>query len=312
MSAEAVVGRNSRPKPGRSSLLRREAIEGFLCITPWLLGFILFTAGPMIASIWLATTNYEILRPISFTGLANFTKAGRDPLFFKSLWNTAYYTALYVPLHLITALLVALLLNVKVRGLGFYRVIYYIPSIMPAVASAFLWMWIFNPNYGLANALLHLFGLPPQKWIFDETLAKPSFVIMGLWGLGSAMLVFLAGLQGIDPVLYEAADIDGANSWTKFWRITLPMMTPVLFFNLIIGIIGSFQVFTTAFIATKGGPNNATLFYVLYIYRQGWEFAKMGYASALAWVLFIVVLLLTLVQFKLAGRWVYYETGKSG
>ncbi len=312
MNSQAIATKKPQPKSPRSPLLRREAIEGLLCITPWLLGFLFFTAGPMLASVWLALTDYEILRPISFTGLANFSKAAHDPLFIKSLWNTAYYTVLYVPLHLITALLVALLLNVKVRGVGVYRVLYYIPSIMPAVASAFLWMWIFNPNYGLANALLNMVGLPPQKWIFDEALAKPSFVIMALWGLGSSMLVFLAGLQGIDKVLYEASDIDGANSWTKFWRITLPMMTPVLFFNLIIGIIGSFQVFTTAFVATKGGPNNATLFYVLYIYRQGWEFTKMGYASALAWVLFIVVLLVTLTQFKLAGRWVYYETEKPG
>lgn len=297
---------------GRSSAFRREAIEGFLCITPWLLGFILFTAGPMIASVWLSMTDYEILRPVSFIGLANFARSAHDPLFFKSLWNTAFYTGLYVPLHLLTALLMAMLLNIKVRGLGAYRVIFYIPSIMPAVANAFLWMWIFNPNYGLANALLDIFGLPPQKWLFDEAMAKPSFVIMGLWGLGSAMIVFLAGLQGIDPVLYEAAEIDGANAWTRFWRITIPMLTPVLFFNLIIGIIGSFQVFTTAYIATNGGPNNATLFYVLYIYRQGWEFARMGYASALAWVLFVIVLLATLLQFKMAGRWVYYEAGRSG
>ena len=294
-----------------SSARRREALEGFLCIAPWLLGFILFTAGPMLASVWLALTDYEILRPISFIGVQNFTKAVNDPLFTKSLWNTAVYTVLYVPLHLITALLAALLLNTKARGIKTYRVIFYIPSIMPAVATAFLWMWIFNPNYGLANGLLDLVGLPPQKWLFDETLAKPSFVLMALWGLGSAMIVFLAGLQGVDPVLYEAADIDGANSWVKFWRITLPMLTPVLFFNLIIGIIGSFQVFTTAYIATNGGPNNATLFYVLYIYNQGWKFAKMGYASALAWVLFVLVLLLTLVQFKMANRWVYYETGKA-
>lgn len=294
-----------------SSARRREALEGFLCIFPWLLGFILFTAGPMLASVWLSLTDYEILRPISFIGVQNFTKAVNDPLFSKSLWNTAVYTVLYVPLHLITALLAALLLNTKVRGIKTYRVIFYIPSIMPAVATAFLWMWIFNPNYGLANGLLDLVGLPPQKWLFDETLAKPSFVLMALWGLGSAMIVFLAGLQGVDPVLYEAADIDGANTWVKFWRITLPMLTPVLFFNLIIGIIGSFQVFTTAYIATNGGPNNATLFYVLYIYNQGWKFAKMGYASALAWVLFVIVLLLTLVQFKMANRWVYYETGKA-
>ncbi|MGQ9552699.1 MAG: carbohydrate ABC transporter permease [Anaerolineae bacterium] len=283
-----------------------------MCIVPWLVGFLLFTAGPMLASIWLSATNYEILRPISFIGGANFAKAIRDPLFSKSLWNTAFYTALYVPLHLLTALLTAMLLNVRVHGLGVYRVIFYVPSIMPSVANAFLWMWIFNPNYGLANALLHTLGLPPQKWLFDEALAKPSFVIMGLWGLGSAMIVFLAGLQGIDPVLYEASEIDGATWWSKFWDITLPMLTPVIFFNLTMGIIGSFQVFTTAFIATGGGPNNATLFYVLYIYRQGWEFAKMGYASALAWVLFVIILAVTILQFRVAGRWVYYEAERKG
>lgn len=311
MSSQASTLRRTGGRIQRSSLLRREAIEGFLCITPWLIGFVLFIAGPMLASVWLALTDYEILRPIHFTGFDNFAKLRQDALFWKSLWNTAVYTGLYVPLHLFTALLAALMLNARVRGIQVYRVIFYVPSIMPAVATAFLWMWIFNPNYGLANALLDLVGLPPQKWLFDETLAKPSFVIMALWGLGSAMLVFLAGLQGVDPLLYEAADIDGANSWTKFWQITLPMLTPVLFFNLIIGIIGSFQVFTTAYIATNGGPNNATLFYVLYIYNQGWKFAKMGYASALAWVLFVIVLLLTLVQFKVANRWVYYETGKA-
>ncbi|MCE7989935.1 MAG: sugar ABC transporter permease [Caldilinea sp. CFX5] len=309
MNAQAVSARKGVVRPRRSTARRREAIAGFLCITPWLLGFLLFAAGPMLASVWLSLTDYEILRPIHFIGPANFTKALHDPLFSKSLWNTVVYTLLYVPLHLVTALVAALLLNVKVLGIRTYRVIFYIPSIMPAVATAFLWMWIFNPNYGLANALLDLVGLPPQKWLFDETLAKPSFVLMALWGLGSAMIVFLAGLQGVDPVLYEAAAIDGANLWTQFWRITLPMLTPVLFFNLIIGIIGSFQVFTTAYIATNGGPNNATLFYVLYIYNQGWKFAKMGYASALAWVLFVLVLLLTLVQFKMANRWVYYETG---
>jgi multiple sugar transport system permease protein len=313
MSTLAKPATNPKIQSRRSSAFRKEAIEGFLCVTPWLLGFLLFTAGPMIASIGLALTDYEILRPINFIGLGNFTSAVADPLFTKSLWNTAVYAGLYVPLHLITALLAAMLLNVRVRGLKVYRVIFYIPSIMPAVASAFLWMWIFNPSYGLANALLDIFGLPPQKWLYDETLAKPSFVLMGLWSLGSAMIVFLAGLQGIDPILYEAAEIDGAGNWTTFWRITMPMLTPVIFFNLIIGIIGSFQIFTAAFVATegKGGPNNATLFYVLYIYRQGWQFARMGYASALAWVLFVFVLLLTLLQFKMAGRWVYYETGRA-
>lgn len=311
MGFQIGTAKKSRTFAQRSPYLRREALEGLLCVTPWLIGFLLFTAGPMLASVWLAATDYEILRPITFIGLGNFQKALHDALFSKSLWNTVYYTALYVPLHLLTALVAAVLLNTRARGIRFYRVIFYIPSIMPAVATAFLWMWIFNPNYGLANALLDLVGLPPQKWLFDETLAKPSFVLMGLWGLGSTMIVFLAGLQGIDPILYEAAAIDGANDWAKFWRITIPMLTPVIFFNLIIGIIGSFQVFTTAFVATDGGPNNATLFYVLYIYRQGWQFAKMGYASALAWVLFVIVLLMTIAQFKLAGRWVYYETEKA-
>jgi len=291
---------------------RREAIEGFLCVAPWLIGFVAFTAGPMLASIYLSLTDYEILRPIHFTGVRNFAKALNDPLFSKSLWNTAFYTSLYVPLHLLTALLAAIMLNARVRGLGVYRVIYYVPSIMPAVANAFLWMWIYNPEYGLANAILHVFGLPPQKWLFDQDLAKPAFVIMALWGLGSSMIVFLAGLQGMDPVLYEAAEIDGATWWSKFWTITLPLLTPVVFFNLTMGIIGSFQVFTTAFIATGGGPNNATLFYVLFIYRQGWEFAKMGYASALAWVLFLIVLSVTIVQFRVAGRWVYYEAERKG
>jgi len=308
MGSQALVAamRSARSR-STSAARRREAIEGFLCILPWCIGFIAFTAGPMIASLYLSLTNYEILRPISFIALGNFAKAGRDALFAKSLYNTAFYSFLYVPLHLATALATALILNVKTKGIGVYRTIFYVPSIMPAVANAFLWMWIFNPEYGLANAFLNIFGLPPQKWLFDEALAKPSFVIMGLWGLGSSMIIFLAGLQGVDINLYEAAAIDGANWWTKFWGITLPMITPIIFFNLTIGIINSFQVFTTAFIATGGGPNNATLFYVLYIYQQGFLFAKMGYASALAWVLFVIVLIITLIQFATAGRWVYYE-----
>lgn len=312
MGSPMVAVRAVWASSSRTSAFRKEALQGFLCIVPWLLGFLIFTAGPMVASLWLSTTDYEILRPIHFIGSGNFTRALRDPLFSKSLWNTAFYTGLYVPLHILTALLAAILLNTNVHGKGIYRVIFYVPSIMPAVANVFLWMWIFNPEYGLANALLNVFGLPPQKWLYSADLAKPSFVIMALWGLGSAMLIFLAGLQGIDPVLYEASSIDGASAWTKFWRITLPMLTPTLFFNLTMGIIGSFQVFTTAFIATGGGPNNATLFYVLYIYRQGWEFTRMGYAAALAWVLFAIILLVTLIQFRMAGRWVYYEVERKG
>jgi multiple sugar transport system permease protein len=201
----------------------------------------------------------------------------------------------------------ALLLNLPLPGVPIYRTLFFLPSLTPAVANALLWVWIFSPDFGLANYLLQAVGLPPQKWLFDVNLAKPSLILMGLWGIGSQMIIFLAGLQGIPQILYEAANIDGANEWQRFWRITLPMLSPTIFFNLVIGIIGSFQVFTTAYIATQGGPQNATLFYVLYLWRNGFDYFKMGYASALAWVLLLIVLVLTLIQFRLARRLVYYE-----
>ncbi len=299
--------RIGRPR-GRSGLLRQEAIDGWLCIAPWIIGFVVFTAGPMIASAYLAFTEYDMTFAPKFVGLGNFQKMfANDPLFWKSLYNTAFYTFLFVPLHLLVALLAAMALNVKVRGISVFRTIFYIPSIVPAVASAFLWMWIYNPDYGLANAILHIFGLPPSKWLFDEDMAKPSFILMGLWGLGSSMLIFLADLQHVPEQLHEAAEIDGATGWDRFRFITIPMISPVIFFNMVVGIIGSFQIFTTAFIATGGGPNNATLFYVLYLYNQGFQFLRMGYASALAWVLFVIVLIFTMLQLRVANRWVYYE-----
>jgi multiple sugar transport system permease protein len=207
----------------------------------------------------------------------------------------------------IASLAMALLLSLQLRGVSIYRTIFFLPSLTPAVANALLWVWIFSPDFGLANYFLQLAGVPPQKWLFDVNLAKPSLILMGLWGIGSQMVVFLAGLQGISPVLYEAASIDGANDWRRFWSITLPMLSPTIFFNLVIGIIGSFQVFTTAYIATQGGPQNATLFYVLYLWRNGFDYFQMGYASALAWVLLVIILSLTLLQFRLARGLVYYE-----
>lgn len=297
----------SRVSGGRR-LLRQEAIDGYLCILPWILGFVIFTAGPMLASVYLSLTEYDISFAPKFIGLKNFQKMlFDDPLYWKSLYNTAYYTFIFVPVHLVIALLAALALNLKLRAIGFFRTVFYVPSIVPTVASAFLWMWIFNPDYGLANNLLALLGLPPSKWLFDEDTAKFSLVIMSLWGLGSAMIIFLADLQNVPKSLYEAAAIDGTGPFHRFWYITVPMITPVIFFNLVVGIIGSFQIFTVAFVATQGGPNNATLFYVYYLYNQGWQFLHMGYASALAWGLFVIVLLFTLAQLALARRWVYYE-----
>lgn len=301
-----IQGIASRLKQ-RRGLLWRERVDGWLFILPWLFGFICFVAGPMIASAAISFTEWKILRPPEWVGLQNFIKLVQDPIFKLSLWNTVYYTFLGVPIYLMTSLVMALFLNMKIWGIPIYRTIYFVPSLTPAVANALLWMWIFNPDFGLANVFLGSVGLPPQKWLFDVRLAKPCFIIMGLWGIGQQMVTFLAGLQGIPLELYEAASIDGANNWQRFWSITLPMISPTIFFNLVTGVIGSFQVFTTAFIATQGGPQNATLFYVLYLYRNAFEYFKMGYASALAWVLFVIVLIFTLIEFKLADWFVYYE-----
>jgi multiple sugar transport system permease protein len=291
----------------RGGPLWREAVDGWLFILPWLLGFLCFTAGPMVASALISFLDWEIITTPSWVGLANFQAMLADSLFWLALYNTAYYTLLGVPLYLVASLAMALLLSLQLPGVSIYRTIFFLPSLTPAVANALLWVWIFSPDFGLANYFLQWLGLPPQKWLFDVNLAKPSLILMGLWGIGSQMVVFLAGLQGIPPVLYEAASIDGANDWRRFWSITLPMLSPTIFFNLVIGIIGSFQVFTTAFIATQGGPQNATLFYVLYLWRNGFDYFKMGYASALAWVLLVIILSLTLLQFRLARGLVYYE-----
>lgn len=295
-------------RSGRSRRWWRILIAGYLFVLPWILGFLIFTAGPMIASIVIAFMKWEVITTPEFVGVQNFTDLVRDPLFATSLYNTAFYTLIAVPLQLIVALLTAMLLNNKVRGIALYRTIYYLPSVTPVVASAMLWLWIFNPEFGLANALLDKLGLPKQLWLLDPNWAKPAFIFMSLWGIGGTMVIFLAGLQGVPAELYEAASIDGANSRQRFWQITLPMLTPVIFFNLLIGLIDSFQIFSSAYIMTDGGPQNRTLFYVLYLYRNGFKYFQMGYASALAWVLFIIVLLFTLLQFRLSKRWVYYET----
>jgi len=288
-------------------LLWRENLDGWLFIMPWVIGFLAFTLGPMVASAVMAFMQWDILTPAKFIGLTNFRNMASDPLFLKSFGNTAYYTFIGVPLYLLTSLAAALLLNTGMRGTNIYRTLFFLPSLTPAVANALLWTWIFNPDFGLANGILYLLGLPKQQWLFDENLAKPAFILMGIWGMGQQMILFLAGLQGIPDQLYEAASIDGAGLWRKTLNITLPMLTPTIFFNLVMGIIGSFQVFTTAFIATGGGPHYATLFYLLYLYRNAFDYFKMGYASSLAWVLFVVVLIFTLIQFATARRWVYYE-----
>jgi multiple sugar transport system permease protein len=310
-----AVAASAVARPRRAGLLRREQVDAYLCLAPWAIGQVVFVLGPMIFSLALTFMDWSLLSAPTFVGLANFERMVDDDLFYVSLYNTAYYTLLAVPLHLLIALVVALAVNLPLRGINAIRTIYYMPSITPQVASIILWLWIFNPEFGLANALIRAVGGKDQLWFADPDLAKLTFVIISLWGFGEAMIIFLAGLQGIPETLYEAARIDGAGTMALFWRITLPLLTPVIFFNLVIGIIGSFQVFTAVFIATNraegglGGPANSTLFLVLYLYKQGFSYFRMGYASLLAWVLFVVILAFTLLQFWLSRRWVYYEGG---
>lgn len=287
--------------------LRREALDGYLFILPWMLGFVLWTAGPMLASLLISFTRWEIVTPWEWVGLTQYQKLFRDDRFYQSLYNTAFYVFLGVPIHLFVALLAALAMNVKIHGTRVYRTIYYLPSITPAVANSILWLWIFNPEFGLANAFLGLFGLPGVYWLQDPRWAKPSFIIMSLWSIGGQMVILLAGLQSIPQSLYDAASIDGGGVWARFRHITLPMLSPTLFFNLIVAIIGAFQVFTQAYVITSGGPENATLFYVLYLYRMAFENFRMGYASAMAWMLFLIIMVFTFVQFRLANIWVFYE-----
>lgn len=293
--------------PFRRHLLWREQMDAYLFITPWLIGFLLFTAGPMLASLYISFNRWEIVTPPVWTGLEQYQKLFTDDRFYLSLWNTAYYVFLGVPLHLFLALLAALAMNLNLRGIRIFRTLYYVPSLTPAVANSILWLWIFHPQYGLANAFLQTLGLKGLYWLQDPLLAKPSFIIMSFWTIGGQMVILLAGLKGIPEQLYEAAAIDGANTWQNFRHVTLPLLTPALFFNLIIAIIGAFQVFTQAFIMTEGGPNYATLFYLLYLYRMAFENFQMGYASAMAWVLFIIILFFTILQFRLSDRWVFYE-----
>ena len=311
MSSPAVVTGASPERHG-SSLRRRQALEAYLCLLPWLIGFLCFTAGPILLSLYMSFNDWAIIAPPEWVGLGNFQHLTVDRNFWQALYNTAYISFLSVPLQLVLALLVALGLNKKLRGVNFYRTIFFLPSQMPLVASALVWLWILNPDFGLANALLGFVGLPPLKWLFDVDLAKPSIVLITLWGgIGTPMIIFLAGLQGVPETLYEAASIDGAGGFARFRHITLPMLSPVIFFNLIIGIIASFQAyFTLVYNTTKGGPANATLIYIIYLFFKAFQDFEMGYASSLAWVLFVVVLILTGIQFILARRWVYYEGGE--
>lgn len=312
--AIAASARHPAIKARPSRMARREAVAGYLFLLPWIIGFLWFTLGPVIGSLWLSLTDYSGGNAPTFIGLRNYKEMlFNDTLFWKSLKVTTIFTLSSVPLGLALSLAIALLLNQKVRFVSVWRTIYYLPSLVTGAAVALLWQYMFNEQFGLINSVFTALHLPSVPWLSDEFWIMPSLVLASLWGIGGGMLIYLGGLQGIPTELYEAAMIDGANTWRKFWRITIPMLSPTIFYNLIFGIIGSFQVFALVFLLTGGiggsvgGPNYASYVYGIYIYQTAFQFGRLGYSAGLGWVLFALVLLLTLLVFRSARYWVFYS-----
>jgi multiple sugar transport system permease protein len=292
----------------RLSLRAREQIEFYICISPWLIGFILFTGGPIVYSIAMSMTNWTGLVQRQFIGLGNYTQLFfQDDLFWIVLRNTFYYGIASVLLGTAGALFAAMLMNHKLPGISVFRTFYYLPAVTTGVAIAIMWTWMFNPQVGMINFLLRRIGIQGPLWLASQQWAMPALILMSLWGIGTNMIILLAGLQGIPEHLYEAARIDGANGWHEFRHVTIPMLSPVLFFVVIISVIASFQIFDNVYVMTQGGPGTATLVYVMHLYRNAFEYQKMGYASAMAWILAFIILALTWGQFRASRAWVYYE-----
>lgn len=314
----------------RLSLRRREAMTGYLFISPWIFGFLIFTIGPMIASLYYSFTNYDIVNPPVWNNFANYRKIFSgifeaiithnpdklgDPIFWQSLKVTLTYAVMGLPLGLIAGFLLAVLLNQKIRFVNLWRTIYFLPSVIAGVAVALLWGRIFNPRVGILNPIIEaILPIKGPGWLSDPQWAVPALVIMGLWGVGGGMIIYLAGLQGVPTDFYDAAKVDGANLFQRFRHITLPMMTPVIFYNLVLGMIGTFQYFTEVYVITngEGGPVRSTLFYNLYLYQNAFRYNHMGYAATMAWILFVVVLILTLLVFRSSDLWVFYEGSLKG
>jgi multiple sugar transport system permease protein len=293
----------------------RRLLAGLLFASPFLIGFAVFTLYPLLASFYYSFCDYNVFDPPVFTGTKNYAELLSDTLFRKACWNTLVFTVFSVPVTMLVALGLAMLLNLKVRGLAFYRVAFFLPSIVPLVAASVLWIWVFNPQFGILNVCIRaikpfidpFFTLPVPGWLTDPAWAKTALIIMSVWGAGSNMVLYLAGLQEVPREQYEAAEIDGANAWRRTWHITLPSISPTLFFTLIMGFIGTLQYFTQAFVMTSGGPADATLFYSLYLFNNAFTYFRMGYASAMAYVLFVVIVLCTIFLFRGSRRFVHYQ-----
>ena len=292
------------------SLARKEAIYAYLFISPWLIGFIIFTIGPMLASLYYSFTDYNLASPPKWVGINNYVHLlTQDPLFWKSLQVTLYYAILSLPLGLALSYSIAILLNQKIPFVNMWRTIYFLPSVIAGVGVTLLWVRIFNPRVGLLHPILASVGIQAPNFLQDSNWVVPALVMMGLWGIGGGMIIYLAGLQGVPTDLYDAAKVDGANIFQRFRNVTLPMTTPVIFYNIVMDLIFTFQYFTTVYVATggTGGPNRASLFYNLYLYQNAFKYNEIGYASTMAWVLFIIVICLTLLVFRSSSAWVYYE-----
>jgi multiple sugar transport system permease protein len=295
---------NARDQPTRWTVTENTA--GWLFALPWIIGFLLFTAGPVIAALGLSFTEWDVVNDPVWVGLENYRQILDDPQALQALKVTTWYTVASVPLHTGLAFALALLLNNRIRGVGIYRTIFYLPSILPVAAVAVVWRWVLSPQYGIFNYLLSLVGIDGPEWLASPTWALPALVLMSLFQLGGALIIFLAGLQGVPRDLYEAAMVDGAGWWRKQWNVTIPMMTPYFLFQVIMGFIATIQVFVQPYLMTEGGPKDATLFYLLYVFRNAFQFFSMGYAAALSWLLFVYVVFITLLILRSASHWVYY------
>lgn len=291
----------------------KDNLAGYLFISPWIIGFLGLTLGPLLFSLAASFTDYNITSKMNFIGLENYKRMfTMDDLFRTSLFNTIYYVIFSVPLTTAGAIILAVLLNQKIKGMKLFRTIYYLPAVLSGVAVYFLWMQLLSPSTGLVNTMLGWFGIDGPAWLFDPEWTKPALLLMKMWSVGGGMLLYLAIMQGVSPQMYEAADIEGASPWQKFYHITLPMISPIIFFDVITSTIGAFQIFQEAYVMTEngsGGPGNSLLFYNLHMWNNAFEIFNMGYASAMAWLLFIIVMILTAVNMKLGKRWVHYEGG---
>jgi multiple sugar transport system permease protein len=295
------------PSSGRFSLSQQRTITGYIFISPFILGVLFWVLIPALVAVYLTFHSWNLISAPRFVGMQNIQRLFTDPLLPQSLKATFIYTFTSVPLGLLFSFFLALLINNKIRGVAIFRTIYYLPSIIPAVANAVLWAWIYNTEFGLMNVIVRGLGGNKIPWLQDPNWAMPAFIFLSLWAVGPSMVIFLAGLQGIPDIYYEAAEIDGAGRWAKFRHVTFPLMSPIIFFNLVIGFINSFQVFVTAYLITEGGPQNATLFLVLYIYRTAFASYNMGYAATVSWLLFFILVFLSYLVFRFIGKRVYYE-----